>query len=98
VSTRSTARWAAVGVYAAIGGAAVAPARVPALFGGTAATAAARTEVRTVYAGIPLAFTASLATCPALGPDGERAVLRTVGDVGAGMAVFPRHHRGARAR
>ena len=61
-----------------------APERVPAVFGGTATTPAARTEVRTVYAGIPWAFAAVLAA-PAR-PDDEGA-LRAVEAACAGMAA-----------
>jgi hypothetical protein len=51
--------------YAAIGVASfVRPARVPATFGGTAPTAAARTEIRSVYGGLPLAIAATLVTMP----------------------------------
>lgn len=51
--------------YAGIGVAAlVAPSRVPATFGGTAATADSRTEVRAVYGGLPLAMAASLLLAP----------------------------------
>ena len=40
------------------------PAIVPALFGGRADNAAARTEVRAVYGGLPLGIAASLAFRP----------------------------------
>ena len=66
--------------------AALAPARVPGVFGGTAGTPEARTEVRTVYAGIPLALAGSLAAASGSAP-ADDAVLRTVGAASAGMAV-----------
>jgi hypothetical protein len=43
------------------------PQVVPAVVGGTAPTADARTEVRAVYGGLPLAFAATLAAAPAAG-------------------------------
>ncbi len=71
--------------YAAIAAVAtVAPARVPAIFGGTAPTPAARTEVRTVYAGIPWAFAAVLAAPPRADDEGA---LRAVEAACAGMAA-----------
>lgn len=51
--------WIAVGTatYAAIGAVGLLrPERVPTLFGGTAPTAAARSEIRAVYGGLPLAM------------------------------------------
>jgi hypothetical protein len=87
MSRASTLRHSAAGAYAAIGVVALlAPARVPGIFGGTAGTPDARTEVRAVYAGIPLAFAGSLAAASGPGA-GEDAVLRTVGAASAGMAV-----------
>ena len=81
-------RWTAAGVYAVIGVvAAVAPERVPAVFGGTAGTPEARTEVRTVYAGIPLALATSLVTVPRRDPEGGRAAVDVVGAATAGMAL-----------
>lgn len=59
----------------------VRPEGVPALFGGSAPTAASRTEVRAVYGGIPLAFAAALAHDP------EPGVVRTVALASAGMAA-----------
>lgn len=51
--------------YAGIGLASlVRPAMVPALFGGSAPTAASRTEIRAVYGGLPLAVAAGLAAAP----------------------------------
>lgn len=45
--------------YAGIGAvAAIRPAMVPSLFGGSAPTAAARTEIRAVYGGLPLTMAA----------------------------------------
>lgn len=74
------------GVYVVTGlVAAVDPARVPRLFGGTANTPAARTEIRAVYAGIPLAFASSLTR--AAGSTHEVGVLRAVRDASAGMAL-----------
>ncbi len=84
MSTAALRRAVAV-AYAAIAAAAtLAPARVPAVFGGTAPTPAARTEVRTVYAGIPWAFAAVLAA-PAR-PD-DAGALRAVEAACAGMAA-----------
>ena len=87
MTLRGHLRRSAAGAYAAIGlVAALAPARVPALFGGAAGTPDARTEVRAVYAGIPLALAASLAAASGSSA-GDDAVLRTVGAASAGMAV-----------
>ncbi len=87
MTLRSGVRGWAAGAYAGIGVvAAVAPARVPAVFGGTAGTPEARTEVRAVYAGIPLALACSLAAASGATP-GDDAVLRTVGAASAGMAA-----------
>lgn len=61
-------RWiaAAAAGYAGIGVAALArPAMVPALFGGAAENASARTEIRAVYGGLPLAIAGTLAMSPA---------------------------------
>jgi len=87
MTLRSNLRWSAAAAYAAIGVvAALAPARVPGVFVGTAGTPEARTEVRTVYAGIPLALAGFLAAASGSAP-GDDAVLRTVGAASAGMAV-----------
>ena len=87
MTLRSNLRRSAAAAYAAIGVvAALAPARVPAVFGGRAGTPDARTEVRAVYAGIPLALAASLTAASGSTP-GDDAVLRTVGAASAGMAV-----------
>ncbi len=60
------------GTYAAIGLFALArPAAVPRLFGGSAPTAASRTEIRAVYGGLPLALALTLGR--ALGSSGSRA-------------------------
>jgi Domain of unknown function (DUF4345) len=81
----ATLRRVVAGAYAGIAVVATfAPERVPAIFGGSAPTPAARTEVRTVYAGIPCAFAAVLAA-PAR-PDDEGA-LRAVEAACAGMAA-----------
>ena len=86
MTLRSTLRRSVAAAYAAIGVvAAPAPARVPELFGGTAGTPDARTEIRVVYAGIPLALAASLAGVRGSTP-GDDAVLRTVAPASAGMA------------
>ena len=70
--------------YGAVGaGAAVLPSAVPAVFGGTARTPESRTEVRAVYAGIPLAFAVSVLRAT---PAERRGVLATVRDARAGMA------------
>jgi len=55
------------------------PAMVPALFGGTAPTADARTEIRAVYGGLPLAIAGSLVVAP------STAV--AMGVLSAGMAA-----------
>ncbi|ADB76002.1 DUF4345 family protein [Geodermatophilus obscurus] len=87
MTLRGHLRRSAAGACADIGVvAALAPARVPALFGGAAGTPDARTEVRAVHAGIPLALAASLTAASGSTP-GDDAVLRTVGAAGAGMAV-----------
>ena len=87
MTLRSSLRRSAAGAYAVIGVvAALAPARVPGVFGGTAGTPEARTEVRAVYAGIPLALAGSLAAASGSAP-GDDAVLRTVGAASAGMAA-----------
>jgi len=87
MTLRGHLRRSAAGAYAAIGVvAALAPARVPALFGGAAGTPDARTEVRAVYAGIPLALAASLVAASGSSARDD-AVLRTVGAASAGMAV-----------
>ncbi len=87
MTLRGDLRRSAAGAYALIGAvAAVAPAPVPGLFGGSAATPDARTEVRAVYAGIPLAFAGALAVASGDGPEDD-AVLRTVGAASAGMAL-----------
>jgi hypothetical protein len=54
-----------VAAYAGLGVAAfLKPAMVPALFGGTAPTVDARTEIRAVYGGLPLAIAGTLAVAP----------------------------------
>ena len=84
MTLRWTLRRSAAGAYAVIGAvAAVAPSRVPAVFGGRAATPDARTEVRAVYVDIPLALAGSLVAASGSAP-GDDAVPRTVG---AGMAA-----------
>ncbi|WP_051515439.1 hypothetical protein [Candidatus Blastococcus massiliensis] len=76
------------GIYAAIGvGAAVRPAAVPAVFGGAAVTPEARTEVRAVYAGIPLAFTVAVLRAAGRSPRYRDGVLSAVRDASAGMAL-----------
>lgn len=45
----------------------VRPAMVPAVFGGTAPTVDARTEIRAVYGGLPLAMAGTLAAAPSAG-------------------------------
>ena len=76
------------GCYAAIGvGAVLRPSLVPSVFGGSAGTPESRTEVRAVYAGIPLAFAVSLLRAER-GPEAARsAAARTVRDASAGMAL-----------
>lgn len=79
-------RWTAAGavVYAVIGVAsALRPAKVPALFGSRADNAAARTEVRAVYGGLPLGIAASLA----VSPRNSGAMAALSGAMAAGRAV-----------
>lgn len=76
------------GSYAAIGaGALLRPAMVPSVFGGSARTPESRTEVRAVYAGIPLAFATAVLRTEREGAVARSAVLRTVGGASAGMAL-----------
>lgn len=71
---------AAALTYGSIGVVSLArPAMVPALFGGTAPGPDARTEVRAVYGGLPLAIAAALAT--------DRSAARPIGLLSAGMAA-----------
>jgi hypothetical protein len=87
MALRSNLRRSVAAAYAAIGAvAALAPARVPELFGGTAGTPEARTEIRAVYAGIPLALAASLTGARGSTP-ADDAVLHTVAAASAGMAA-----------
>ena len=68
--------------YASIGLAAlVRPAMVPAQFGGTAPTSTARTEIRAVYGGLPLALAGLIATG---GRPGRRAAAVASGGMAAG--------------
>lgn len=55
------------------------PGVVPSVIGGTAPNADARTEIRAVYGGLPLAFAATLATRPGTGT--------AIGVATAGMAA-----------
>ena len=55
------------------------PEMVPALFGGTAHTADARSEIRAVYGGLPLAIAGSLVVAP--------STAATMGVLSAGMAA-----------
>ncbi|QIK68339.1 DUF4345 domain-containing protein [Nocardioides sp. HDW12B] len=66
----------------------VRPALVPSLFGGRAPTATARTEIRAVYGGLPLAM-AGLVLSEAGGRDGGRRASRTeaVAALSAAMAA-----------
>ena len=74
--------------YAAIGAAALArPHLVPALFGGSAPTAAARTEVRAVYGGLPLALAAVLASAGPAGTPHRGGTLRATAIASGGMAA-----------
>ena len=76
------------GAYGAIGvGAAVRPGLVPAVFGGTAGTPEARTEVRAVYAGIPLALAVAVVRASTAAPAHRDGVLSVVRDASAGMAL-----------
>ena len=76
---------AGAGVYAAVGAVAlVRPEAVPRMFGGRADSPAARTEVRAVYGGLPMAFAASLAR----GARGtNRGAPGVVATASAGMAA-----------
>lgn len=74
--------------YAAIGIFGLArPELVPRLFGGSAPTAAARTEVRAVYGGLPLAFAAVLASAAPAGASHRGGVLRATAMASGGMAA-----------
>jgi hypothetical protein len=85
---RSGAERMVIAVYAAVGaGGVVLPALVPAVFGGTAHTPESRTEVRAVYAGIPLAFAASVLRATGRPRAERRGVLVAVRDASAGMAL-----------
>ena len=88
MSDTTSLRWLAAGVYAAIGTVAVVdPARVLATFGGSAATPESRTEIRAVYAGIPIAFAVALAPLAGRGAAEDGGMLRVVRDASAGMAL-----------
>jgi len=74
--------------YAVIGVVALArPQLVPALFGGSASTAAARTEVRAVYGGLPLALAAVLASAAPVGAPHRGGALRATAIASGGMAA-----------
>ncbi|HWH30675.1 MAG TPA: DUF4345 family protein [Mycobacteriales bacterium] len=83
--------------YVAVGLVSLArPERVPAVFGGTAPTPAARTEIRAVYGGLPLALAAAAVADPVAG--GRTAAAVSLGmALGrlAGMAAEPRSATGA---
>jgi len=82
----SVARWFPAASYAALAAVALArPAVVPGVFGGSAPTAAARTEVRAVYAGTSLALVRTL-LAPSQAP-GRAAAIRVARDVNAAMAL-----------
>ncbi|MBD8869920.1 DUF4345 family protein [Nocardioides donggukensis] len=71
----------AAATYAVIGAVAIVrPELVPVLFGGSADTVDARTEIRSVYGGLPLAIAASLVAAP------SRTAL-PMGVLSAGMAA-----------
>lgn len=71
---------AAAAFYAGLGAAAFArPELIPATFGGTAPTADARSEVRAVYGGLPLAIAGCLVLRPSTAP--------TIAVLTAGMGV-----------
>lgn len=74
--------------YAGIGVVGLArPALVPALFGGTAQTPASRTEVRTVYGGLSLAFAGALgAVARSTGAERD-GVVGAIAAASAGMAA-----------
>jgi Na+/proline symporter len=66
-----------------------APSRVPELFGGTADTPDARTEIRAVYGGLPLAFAGALVVLPSAAvPIAVATAGMALGRV-ASMAVEP---------
>lgn len=60
---------------------------MPALFGGSASTAPARTEVRAVYGGLPLALATVLAGAARPGASHRRGALLAVATASAGMAA-----------
>ena len=75
-------------VYAGIGVVGLArPAMVPAMFGGTAHTPAARTEVRTVYGGLSLAFAGALGAVASRRGAGRDGVVGALAAASAGMAA-----------
>ena len=75
-------------VYAGIGVVGLArPATVPAMFGGTAGTPAARTEIRTVYGGLPLAFAGALGAVATRRGAGRDGVVGALAAASAGMAA-----------
>lgn len=65
---------------------AVAPSMVPKVFGGSAPTAASRTEIRTVYTGIPVAF-ATLLGWESTRPDPSPGVVDTVAAATGAMGL-----------
>jgi len=81
-------RWLPAASYAALAVVSfVRPALVPGVFGGAAPTAAARSEVRAVYAGTSLAVVRSLLTAPGSTRAQHAAVVRVARDVNAGMLL-----------
>lgn len=76
------AAYAAIGIFGL-----VRPRLVPRLFGGSAPTAAARTEVRAVYGGLPLAFAAVLARAAPAGASHRGGALRATAVASGGMAA-----------
>lgn len=90
-TTRSAALRAVAAFYGGTAAvAAIRPALVPAIFGGTASTAESRTEIRAVYAGIPLAFAAALIQAERGGPisAGLVAVVRNASYAMGGTRLF----------
>jgi len=84
----AVARWFPAASYAALAVVSfVRPALVPGVFGGSAPTAAARSEVRAVYAGTSLAVVRSLLAASASTAAQHAAAVRVARDVNAAMLL-----------
>lgn len=80
--TGPAAAYAAVGAFAL-----VRPEEVPAIFGGAACTPASRTEIRTVYGGLCLAFAGALGLAARSSAPEANGVVGTMAVASAGMAA-----------